>query len=209
EGLGQEHAVGLGRSQAADLFEEPALGLLAHALDRPHAARHAGGLEVVERLDTERLVEHGDLVEPQAGDAGELERDGGHALALLLERLRAAGLVELRDHRGQRRADAGQGCEPARLDELAEVGVETLEDLGAAGVGSRLERLLTGHREEPGHLTQGPGDRQPISSHEISMPGLKMNLGPTRRAKLDAMAVSGRALALLPERPGFALLARV
>src|SRR5206468_9306484 len=157
-------APGVGLAHPPDRLEDPALALFAHALDRAYAARHARGLEILERLDAEGGVERRDLVETQARDAGELERDRRDARALVLESLRASGLVELGDHRGQRRADARQRREPAAGDELAEVGVETLENLGAARVGARLEGLLTGCVEQPGHLAQGSNDRQAISS---------------------------------------------
>ncbi len=164
ERFGQEHALRLRLSELADRLEDPALGLLAHALHGAHAARHAGRLEVVERSDAERGVQRRDLVEPQTRDPGQLDGGGRHALPLLLESLRAAGPVEVGDHRGQRRADARQGREPAPLDELTEIGIEALEDLGAARVGARLESLLTRGVEQPGHLAQGASDRQPIGS---------------------------------------------
>jgi len=52
-------------------------------------------------------VEGDDLPESESRNAVKLERDGRHALALLFEQLRVAGLVELGDHRGQAWADSG------------------------------------------------------------------------------------------------------
>ena len=163
ERFGQECVSRLWLASPANVLEDHTLGFLAHALHRAHAAGFTRRLEVLDRLDAECVLQRGDLREPEARNAVKCLRERRHASALLLEHFRASGAIELRDHPGEPRADAGDLGETAVLHQASQVGVETFQSFGAPRVSAGPERLLAGDLEERGHLAQGPGDRQPIS----------------------------------------------
>jgi hypothetical protein len=77
--------------------------------------------------------------------------------------------VELGNAGGESGANALELGEPALGHEALEGSVvEALEDAPAARVGSRLERRLAGEVEEAAHLSQCPGDAQPVKAFHIS-----------------------------------------
>ena len=87
----QEQHADHGRAvERADPVEDAPLGLLSHA---PHAAEPAGldgGLELGDGAHAERRLERGDPVEPEPGNAAQLERARRHALTERVEHRRSA-----------------------------------------------------------------------------------------------------------------------
>ena len=98
-------------------LEQPPLGLLSHA---PHPADPsflACRPQIGEGLDAEGGVERGDLGEPEAGNAAQLERARGHALTERVENLRAPRPIELLDDRGKTTADPRKLGEAPVIDQ--------------------------------------------------------------------------------------------
>jgi hypothetical protein len=159
------------RSEPADLLDPAGL---------------ARGPEGLDRLDAERVVEGLDLAEAEAGDASELARAGGQPVADLLEGLRAAGVGEVADHRGQALPDSGQGGQAALGDKAREVGVaEPLEHARPSLVGSRAERLASGEGEQIRGLAERARDGEAIHPRPLEQATCRR---ATTRLALHALA---------------------
>ena len=158
------------RLELSESGPERGLRLRAEAADSTHAPGLHGRFEVLDRGDSERLVERGDARHAEARNPAQLEHAGRQLGSQPLERLAPTRLVELADRRGQRRADGGDLGEAVLRDEQIEIGGQRLQRPRAALVGASLERIPAPELEEESHLAQQSGDRQAIHVYVSSIP---------------------------------------
>ena len=141
-----------------DAFEDLLLGLLAEALELCDGAGFADLLKLREVFDRELRPERANLLRAEAGNLHDLEKSGGDgSLELLVERQDAVA-TERRNLVDQCFAQARDLGELAAIDELAEVLGHILEDAGAGGVRTDLERVLPGQLHERGDLVEDGRD---------------------------------------------------
>ena len=156
-GLVDAHAVGR-LFEESDAFEDLLLCLFAEAFQPGDAAGLAGGLELVEVVHAEQVIESLDLFRPQAADAQHLEQAGRRlGPELVVERQRAGG-DEGGDLFPEGVADAADAGQPPGGDRLVEVAFELFDGAGAVAVGVAAEGVFALEFEQDGDLVEDGGD---------------------------------------------------
>jgi hypothetical protein len=115
--------------------EDVLLGLLAEARYVLQAPVFGGAVEIVERLDTERLVQLACALRPEPGNASDLDQARGDPLLQLLGGRDPARLEQGVDLLGDRLADSRQLRGPAGPRQLCH---------GHPGLPDRLRRVAVG-----------------------------------------------------------------
>ena len=118
----------------------------------------AGGLELVEVVDAELVVEGLDLLGAESLDAQHLEQARRRLLAQVVEMGSWPVRCSSRMCSLQALADAAELAELAGLDGVGEVGFELLEGAGGVVVGVALEGVFALQFEEGADLVEGGGD---------------------------------------------------
>ncbi len=125
----------------------------AEARQRREAPVARGGLEILQRVDAQSLVDRADLGGAEPRHAEHLEQTFGRVLLELREERGIAARREFRDHGERRRpyaAYAGEGAARNRLGEFAVAHV--LQGARRGAVGAALEAALPFEFEQVGDL---------------------------------------------------------
>ena len=145
----------LGERDAQDL--QPARPDAGHARE---AAVPGGGLERLERIDVQRLME---IARQRGADAGKgaKQRLGVERAAQPVEQAQPPRAHQLEDRAGERAIDPGQRDEragTAALDPLAHIVAERRDEVGSAAIGADAEGARSLRRQERGDLAQAFAD---------------------------------------------------
>src|SRR4029450_11577943 len=132
--------------------QEALLGPRAEALHAPDSSRAARGLEALEAVDPERVLQRADAGEAQRRDPGQLEHAPRQLVPQSVEQPRSAGPVELFDHARERRPDAAQLLEPLLANERREVERLSRERARSPDESLRPERVPARDREPAANL---------------------------------------------------------
>ena len=146
------------------------LAALAEAGERADLARSRGGGQILDRADTERLVEdlHGlrsDALE--RGEPGDVDREPG---AILLVQPAPSGgeeLFQLLRHRGADARDRAQPLRPVLGVDLGQRAILGLDGLGGLLVRARLELDLV-HLEIGGEVAEDARERSVVHDVDAS-----------------------------------------
>ena len=159
DGLGLVDAHAVGRLlEEGDAFEDLLLRLFAETFQPGDAAGLAGGLELVEVVHSQLVVQRLDLLRPQAADAQHLEQAGRRFGAELVVEWQRAGGDERGDLFPEGVADAADAGQPSGGHRLAEVAFELFYGAGAVAVGVTTKGVFALEFEQDGDLVEDGGD---------------------------------------------------
>ncbi len=156
-----DHLVRLVQQHARDLLLEPGdagqdvlLGPLGEALDAAQLPVSRRGPQRVDRVDAALLVQQLDRARPDAGDLQDLQQAVRHLRTQLVVVRQAAGLRQLRQLLGERRAGAGQLGRRAAPVQRRNVLRVALDGIGHPAVGDRLVDHLAHDLEHVADLAE-------------------------------------------------------
>ena len=136
-------------------FEDEGFLLRTHSFQRPDAAIPGGGLEIVERANTELAVQHRDRLRPYALKVEQVEnrrRELGNELAV---KRGIAGLGDFTNPGGEILADAGDFAKAVLVEEYQVVRVIG-GDVGGVAIRANLERVVVLDLEQIRNLPEDP-----------------------------------------------------
>jgi len=177
------------RAHRGDAAQDVVPALRPEALEARDAPVEARGLQRLERVDAQGLVQGAQLARAEPGDAQAVRQ----ALRVLRAKLvvvgDAAGADQLRGMREDRVADSRHLPKRTGRDGLVEIAAELHQGPSAVLVGADLELVRAGELEHLGHVGEHAGEALAVHGQRVVLQsGPCYRLAPLRKANREAIA---------------------